>query len=56
MDILADVKRKLARDKRSLQEIARATRVPFSTLRYIKTGSTVSPRYVTLMKLYEALK
>lgn len=50
MDILADIKRKLARDKRSLQEIARASGIPFSTIRYIKIGQS-QPRYDTLMKL-----
>ncbi len=51
MDILVDVKRRLKRDVRSLQEIARQSGIPFSTIRYIKTGSTVSPRYDTLVKL-----
>ncbi len=51
MDILEDVKRRLERDRRSLQAIARESGIPFSTLRHIKTGLTVSPRYVTLTKL-----
>jgi len=50
MDILVEVKRKLSRDKRSLQAISRASGIPFSTIRYIKIGQS-SPRYVTLMKL-----
>lgn len=51
MDILEDVKRRLNKDRRSLQAISRESGIPFSTLRHIKTGATVSPRYITLIKL-----
>ncbi len=48
--------RKLLRaDGRSLQEIARLSGIPFSTLRYIRTGSTKNPRFDTLMKLSKFL-
>ena len=51
INILTKTKRLLDKDGRSLQAIARESGIPFSTLRYIKTGSTKFPRFDTLMKL-----
>lgn len=54
-NILTATRTALKADKRSLQAIARESGIPFSTLRYIRTGSTKNPRYDTLMKLHKFL-
>jgi len=58
MDLFQFVLDRLDREEeRSLQQLARDTGVPYSTLRYIKERKTRSPRFETVRKLadhYEA--
>lgn len=52
MDLFQFVLDRLDREEeRSLQQLARDTGVPYSTLRYIKERKTRSPRFDTLKKL-----
>ena len=52
-DIYELALKKLAADKRSLNEISKETGIPSETLRDIKSGHIESPRFVTMKKLAE---
>jgi len=57
MDLLEEVRAKLKRVPiRGLSDFARRAKIPYGTIRAIKVGRSVSPRYMTLQKLSAALE